>query len=227
MPVSEHRRRDSNSAYSPHASTRRCRGRWPASLAAVLLAAGRRRLFMPLGTGFLPDIRRGRLRHRLRDAGRTALEETDRSVRRSRRSSRNAGGRGLFTRRTGSELGLFATQQNTGDILVRLKARGAARPFGRRDHQRPARQARGGGAAAPRSSSCSSCRTCWATSRATPTPIEVKIFGDDPDQLAEIADEVQDELEGIPGIVDVVGTERGQPGDDVGGRSPRRPAAWG
>ena len=35
----------------------------------------------------------------------------------------HAGGR-RYSRRTGSELGLFATQQNTGDILVRLKPRG-------------------------------------------------------------------------------------------------------
>ena len=28
-----------------------------------------------------------------------------------------------YSRRTGSELGLFATAQNTGDILVRLKPR--------------------------------------------------------------------------------------------------------
>ncbi len=29
-----------------------------------------------------------------------------------------------FSRRTGAELGLFATEQNKGDILVRLKPRG-------------------------------------------------------------------------------------------------------
>ena len=29
-----------------------------------------------------------------------------------------------FVRRTGSEMGMFATQQNSGDVLVRLKPRG-------------------------------------------------------------------------------------------------------
>ena len=47
----------------------------------------------------------------------------------------------------------------------------------------------------PRSSSSSCCRTCSAISRAAPTPIEVKIFGDDPDMLAELAEPVEEMLE--------------------------------
>ncbi len=57
-----------------------------------------------------------------------------------------------------------------------------------------------------------------------PTPIEVKVFGDDPDTLAEISEQVEKMLEGISGVVDVVGVQRGNPEttweiDPVGGRA--------
>jgi multidrug efflux pump subunit AcrB len=44
-----------------------------------------------------------------------------------------------------------------------------------------------------------------------PNPIEVKIFGDDVEQLASLAEEVEDRLGRIPGVVDIVGVERGTP----------------
>jgi multidrug efflux pump subunit AcrB len=44
-----------------------------------------------------------------------------------------------------------------------------------------------------------------------PTPIEVKIFGDDPDRLAALAGPVEELLEGIDGVVDVVGVQSGNP----------------
>jgi multidrug efflux pump subunit AcrB len=42
-----------------------------------------------------------------------------------------------------------------------------------------------------------------------PTPIEVKIFGDDQEQLGELAEQVEARLEKLPGIVDVVGLQEG------------------
>ena len=45
----------------------------------------------------------------------------------------------------------------------------------------------------------------------SPEPIEVKIFGDDPDRLAELADPVEDMLKKVDGVVDVVGVQRGNP----------------
>ena len=84
-----------------------------------------------------------------------------------------------FTRRTGTELGMFATEQNTGDIVVRLKPRGAARQGRpRRSSRSSARRSRRS-CPASRSSSSSCCRTCSATWRARPEPVEVKMFGDD------------------------------------------------
>jgi multidrug efflux pump subunit AcrB len=44
-----------------------------------------------------------------------------------------------------------------------------------------------------------------------PNPIEVKIFGDDPDVLEKVSEPVEDVLGKIDGVVDVVGMQRGNP----------------
>jgi multidrug efflux pump subunit AcrB len=45
----------------------------------------------------------------------------------------------------------------------------------------------------------------------SPEPIEVKIFGDDPDRLADLAEPVEEMLNKVIGVVDVVGVQRGNP----------------
>ena len=44
-----------------------------------------------------------------------------------------------------------------------------------------------------------------------PTPIDVKIFGDDPEKLAELAEPVEIMLGEVSGVVDVVGMQKGNP----------------
>src|SRR5262249_21707430 len=44
-----------------------------------------------------------------------------------------------------------------------------------------------------------------------PTPIEVKVFGDDPERLASLAETVETRLKEVRGVVDVVGMQRGNP----------------
>src|SRR5204863_16636 len=53
----------------------------------------------------------------------TELEETDRLLKKIERVILATPVVASVQRRTGSELGLFATPQNSGDVLVRLKAR--------------------------------------------------------------------------------------------------------
>ena len=45
----------------------------------------------------------------------------------------------------------------------------------------------------------------------SPTPVEVKIFGDDPAVLEQTAEPVEDMLGKIDGVVDIVGMQRGNP----------------
>jgi len=115
-----------------------------------------------------------------------------------------------YSRRTGSELGLFATAQNTGDILVRLK------PRNQRDQSaedviaamRPKLQQ-----AAPLAEIefVQLLQDMLGDLEGNPTPIDIKIFGDDPEILASLSEPVEEMLGKIDGVVDVVGMQRGNP----------------
>src|SRR5205085_11746755 len=75
-------------------------------------------------TGFLPTMDEGAIVTAFFLPPGPSLEETDRIVRRLDRVLESIHDIATFTRRTGAEMGpAAATQQNRGDILVRLKPR--------------------------------------------------------------------------------------------------------
>jgi CzcA family heavy metal efflux pump len=73
-----------------------------------------------IGTGFLPEIDEGAFVLDYFTPGGTALSETDRQLHVVERILASTPEITGTSRRTGAELGLFATQQNTGDIVARL-----------------------------------------------------------------------------------------------------------
>jgi multidrug efflux pump subunit AcrB len=74
-----------------------------------------------VGTGFLPDMDEGAFVLDYWSPGGTALSETDRLVHQVEEVLLSEPEISGVSRRTGAELGLFATEQNRGDISVRLK----------------------------------------------------------------------------------------------------------
>ena len=74
-----------------------------------------------VGTGFLPEMDEGAFVLDYFTPGGTALSETDRQLHIVERILAETPEVVATSRRTGAELGLFATQQNTGDIVARLK----------------------------------------------------------------------------------------------------------
>jgi CzcA family heavy metal efflux pump len=74
-----------------------------------------------VGTGFLPEMDEGAFVLDYFTPGGTALAETDREVHIAERILAETPEIVGTSRRTGAELGLFATEQNTGDIVARLK----------------------------------------------------------------------------------------------------------
>jgi CzcA family heavy metal efflux pump len=99
--------------------------RWIIPIAIVLVVAGVIVQRMA-PTGFLPEIDEGAFVLDYWSPGGTALAETDRQVHiiENILMSDTAEVSGT-SRRTGAELGLFATEQNRGDISVRLKPQSA------------------------------------------------------------------------------------------------------
>jgi CzcA family heavy metal efflux pump len=76
-----------------------------------------------VGTGFLPEMDEGAFVLDYVTPGGTALAETDRQLKVAEKILAETPEISGTSRRTGAELGLFATGQNTGDIVVRLKDR--------------------------------------------------------------------------------------------------------
>jgi CzcA family heavy metal efflux pump len=74
-----------------------------------------------VGTGFLPEMDEGAFVLDYFTPGGTALAETDRQLHIVERILATTPEIVATSRRTGAELGLFATEQNTGDIVARLK----------------------------------------------------------------------------------------------------------
>jgi CzcA family heavy metal efflux pump len=75
-----------------------------------------------VGSGFLPDMDEGAFVLDYFTPGGTALAETDRQVHVAEAILAATPEITGTSRRTGAELGLFATGQNTGDIVARLRA---------------------------------------------------------------------------------------------------------
>jgi CzcA family heavy metal efflux pump len=86
-------------------------------------------LFEHLKSGFMPDMDEGAfVLDYFMPAG-TSLEQTDRVLRRVEAVLAETPDVSGYIRRTGAELGLFATESFTGDILVSLKPSGQRRPM--------------------------------------------------------------------------------------------------
>lgn len=176
----------------------------------ALLATSGIWFYSRLGSGFLPQMDEGGfVIDYLTPAG-TALEETDRQVRQIERVLTEIPEVAAFSRRTGAELGLFATQPNKGDIVVRLK------PHADRTRTAEAIVAD----LRPRLRALlpdldiefvQLLQDMLGDLEGAPTPLEVKVFGDDPAVLERLSTTVEGSIRAVPGVVDVVGMQRGNP----------------
>ncbi|MEO8634574.1 MAG: efflux RND transporter permease subunit [Gemmatimonadales bacterium] len=101
--------------------------RWvvPAVTTAMLVLGGG--LYQVLETGFLPDMDEGGFILDYWTPTGSSLAETDQQLHALERILKADDAIAAFTRRTGAELGLFATTPNSGDMTILLK------PLGKRD----------------------------------------------------------------------------------------------
>jgi CzcA family heavy metal efflux pump len=174
----------------------------------LVLVAGVLYRFVP--TGFLPHMDEGGFVIDYLTPPGTAIEESDRKIRRVEKILSETPEIASFSRRTGSEMGIFATQQNKGDILVRLKRRGDRHRTGDQiiEELRPKVLEAVPGLDVE---FVQLLQDMLGDLEGSAAPIEVKIFGDDPAKLQELSEELQAKLEKVTGLVDLVGTEVGGP----------------
>jgi CzcA family heavy metal efflux pump len=167
-----------------------------------------------LETGFLPDMDEGGFVVDYWTPTGTSLPETDRMIKRVEAVLQDTPEVAGFARRTGTELGLFATPQNSGDIVVRLKPRWDRK----RTSEEVVDDLRGTFEKDMPGMTIEFVlllQDMLGDLEGSPEPIEVKIFGDDLPTLARLADSVAEKMHKVDGVVDIVAPQRGNPEIDV------------
>jgi CzcA family heavy metal efflux pump len=169
--------------------------------AAVLIVAGvvAQRF---VGTGFLPEMDEGAFVLDYFTPGGTALAETDRQIHIVEEILASTPEIEGTSRRTGAELGLFATEQNTGDIVARLKSPGerSRSIFDVIDDVRVKVET-----AVPRLriEFVQILSDVINDLAGAARPVEIKLYGPDLDRLESYARTIEPKIAAIPGVEDL------------------------
>jgi len=153
-----------------------------------------------VGSGFMPHMDEGGFILDYRAPPGTSLTETDRLLRQVEAILQANPAVGTYSRRTGTQLGGGLTEANEGDFFVRLK------PFPRppidtvMDQVRAQVEQKVPGLDIEMALLM---EDLIGDLTAVPQPIEIKLFGDRPDELLATAPKVAQAIAGIPGVVDV------------------------
>ncbi|HEY9791400.1 MAG TPA: efflux RND transporter permease subunit [Candidatus Obscuribacterales bacterium] len=186
----------------------------PATVAVVLLVVG---LIMGLhlGTDFLPAVDEGSYMLDYLAPPGSSLQETDSVARVLEQILAKTPEVVAWTRRTGAESGLYATQPNKGDIQVVLK------PSNQRHRtiwQIMDAQREQANALLPEADIDfhQILQDELNDLQGIDTAVAVKVFGQNPDVLRSLADRVNDLISGIPGLKDlIVSGKVGAPQTDI------------
>ncbi len=177
------------------------------ALTAVTLLVGGAGLFTRLGSDFLPAMDEGSyILDYLTPPG-TSLAETDRLASKLEDILAKTPEVVAWTRRTGAENGLFATESSRGDILVVLKPAGERQ---RRVNAIMEAQRQQIAATLPQLDTDfhQNLQDELNDLSGTPSPIELRIFGEDPAVLRTLMAQVEAKIQDINGLVDLVTTGR-------------------
>lgn len=173
-------------------------------MAAVVLLGAGVAAYGVVGTGFLPEMDEGSFILDYWTPGGTALAETDRQLHVVEKILAETPEVAGTSRRTGAELGLFATEQNRGDISVRLK------PHSQRE--RPITEVMDEvrdkvAAAVPRMrvEFVQILSDVLDDLSGSAHPMEIKLFGADLGALEQYAQRIAPKVEKITGLEDFFG----------------------
>jgi CzcA family heavy metal efflux pump len=182
---------------------------WIAGITLITMGLGVY-LYFQLESDYLPEMDEGGYVLDYITPPGTSLATTDAMVRKFEARIKEMRETAAFSRRTGAEMGLYATQQNKGDILVKLVPR-AKRERTTEDIMAYLRPLVTQDAPGVEIEFTQILQDMLGDLQGTPEPVEVKLFGDDVNSLDQVADEIGDKLQKIPGIVDFKGIQKGNP----------------
>jgi CzcA family heavy metal efflux pump len=156
--------------------------------------------YRAVGTGFMPHMDEGGFVIDYRAAPGASLAETDRILQQVEAILRAEPSVDTYSRRTGLQLGGGLTEANEGDFFVRLT------PLPRppiEDVMAAIRQRIETEVPGLNVEMVLLMEDLIGDLTAVPQPVEVKLYGDDPDQLAQVAPRLAAALAGVDGVVDV------------------------
>ncbi|MBZ5544017.1 MAG: efflux RND transporter permease subunit [Acidobacteriia bacterium] len=190
--------------------------RWSLRRRAVLAAATALSvatavfLYTRLETGFLPEMDEGGFVLDNWTPPGTSLAETDHLDRLIEQQVIQTPEIESSLRRTGAEMGPFATEQNVGEVVAKLKPR-SERRRGIYEVMDDLRQRILTNVPGVRIEFVQVLQDMIGDMEGNPEPVEVKIFGSDMAELERLADEITRKLRQIPGLVDFAAIQKGNP----------------
>ncbi len=153
-----------------------------------------------LETGFLPEMDEGSIVLDYSSPPGTSLEETDRMLREVEKIVTAEPDVAAYSRRTGTQMGFFITEPNTGDYLIQLKT-GHERPT--EDVITDIRKKIEATQPALRVDFGQVIGDMLGDLMTSVQPVEVKIFGDNQQKLQELSRQVKDIISDVKGTADV------------------------
>jgi CzcA family heavy metal efflux pump len=153
-----------------------------------------------LKTGFLPEMDEGSIVLDYTSPPGTSLDETDRMLREAEKLIQSVPEVQAYSRRTGTQMGFFITEPNTGDYLIQLK----------KNRQRTTdevtsdiRQKIESSQPALRIDFGQVIGDMLGDLMTSVQPVEIKVFGDDQQQLQVLSKQVAEVVSGVQGTADV------------------------
>jgi CzcA family heavy metal efflux pump len=173
---------------------------WISFILVAVLAGSIYYILPRLETGFLPEMNEGSIVLDYASPPGTSLEETDRMLREIEKIIRAVPEVTAYSRRTGTQMGFFITEPNTGDYLIQLntnRKRTTDEVISdirvRIEESQPALRIDFGQV----------ITDMLGDLMTSVQPVEVKIFGDNQEQLHKLSEQVAGIVSTVKGTADV------------------------
>jgi multidrug efflux pump subunit AcrB len=166
---------------------------------ALVVLAGSYLLYRNLGSEFLPAFDEGAFVLDYVAPPGTSLAETDRLLMHVERMLKATPEVESYSRRTGLQLGLAITEPNTGDFLVKLRAKRARSTAAVTDALRGQIES---SEPALRIEFVGILSDLIGDLTSSPAPVEIRLFSEDAAALHATASRVEESIQKVPGVVD-------------------------
>jgi CzcA family heavy metal efflux pump len=166
----------------------------------IILLAGGAYLYTALGSTFMPEMDEGAFVLDYWSPPGTSLDETHRILMDVEKLVMQTPEVESYSRRTGTQLGFFITEPNTGDFLIKLKEKRNRSADEIMDELRAKIET---SEPALRIEFGEAIQDLVGDLTNVPSPIEIKVFGADKVLIEKTAKEIASLIGNVPGVVDV------------------------